>query len=503
MSRRTRIARLVTAPILVLSVVWLSLAVAVQLPARETRSVSIEPPAHLLEPAQSPPLGEAGGSLLTSSPLSGTETLSPTIYLPLTTNRWPLVTVFGVEMSQLSDADGLPNIQQARTTWVRGPRVIWSAIEPDQGTRDWSKAAGLEQRLNNARQAGLTPIVVIYSTPEWAREVPDSACGPIRQDMLPAFGDFMYDVVQRYSGYPYNVKYWEIWNEPDVPVKPGESVYGCWGNEDESDPYYGGGDYAEMLKAVYPRIKQADPQAQVLVGGLLLNCDPRVQPDNCRSSKYLEGILLNGGGNYFDGVSFHAYDYYDGALGQYSNSNWQSSWNTTGPALNAKAGFIRSILAAYGVGDKYLMNTETALLCDACTDDSTFELTKAAYLVQAYAAAIAQDLKANIWFSVLGWRNSGLLNSDLTPRPAYTAFAFARGKLEDATLVRAISEYNDISGYEFNTNNRRIWLIWSLDELSSIITLPGTPLAIYDTLGQELTLSTQLEVGVMPLFVEW
>jgi hypothetical protein len=44
-----------------------------------------------------------------------------------------------------------------------------------------------------------------------------------------------------------------------------------------SDPVtlnFGGEYYGNMLKIVYPAIKSADPQAQVLVGGLLLDCDP-------------------------------------------------------------------------------------------------------------------------------------------------------------------------------------------------------------------------------------
>lgn len=35
-------------------------------------------------------------------------------------------------------------------------------------------------------------------------------------EKLGAFGDFMYATVQKYSQPPYNVKYWEMWNEPDA-----------------------------------------------------------------------------------------------------------------------------------------------------------------------------------------------------------------------------------------------------------------------------------------------
>ena len=162
----------------------------------------------------------------------------------------------------------------------------------------------------------------------------------------------MEEAVTRYSKPPYNVKYWELGNEPDVdPANmPPNAVYGCWGNI--NDPYYGGGYYAELLKAIYPRIKVADPDAQVLIGGLLLDCDPTNPPidantglpRNCTPSRFLEGILLNGGGEFFDSVSFHAYDYYGSNLGEYSNANWHSSWNTTGPVLTAKVNYLRKLL---------------------------------------------------------------------------------------------------------------------------------------------------------------
>ena len=129
----------------------------------------------------------------------------------------------------------------------------------------------------------------------------------------------MHALVARYSVALYNIKYWELWNEPDIASSnfPGDNLFGCWG--DPNDPYYGGGYYADMLREVYPQIKAADPQGQVLVGGLLLDCDPRLGAgcekvkNNNQPSKFLEGILRKNGVPFFDGVSFHAYDYYLGS----------------------------------------------------------------------------------------------------------------------------------------------------------------------------------------------
>ncbi len=82
------------------------------------------------------------------------------------------------------------------------------------------------------------------------------------------FAAFLSEVVKRYSQPPYNVRYWEIGNEPDTPIGP-DSGFGCWGVN--GDPYFGGGAYGNMLKAVYPAIKAANPQVQVLNGSLLLD----------------------------------------------------------------------------------------------------------------------------------------------------------------------------------------------------------------------------------------
>jgi alpha-L-arabinofuranosidase len=106
----------------------------------------------------------------------------------------------------------------------------------------------------------------------------------------------MHDAVERYSAPPYNVKYWEIYNEPDAPKNTNEPpygmIYGCWGIS--GDTYFGGEAYGEMLKVVYPYIKSANSSAQVLVGGLLLDCDPRTVCTTGPGSippKFLNGIL--------------------------------------------------------------------------------------------------------------------------------------------------------------------------------------------------------------------
>jgi hypothetical protein len=433
------------------------------------------------------------------------------VYLP--SSIQPVSTrmnIWGMIMEQIVPGERLSQVIQSGTYWLRShTAVTWAAVEPVQGERNWNALKSLDEELRITSKSGMQAILSVRVTPVWAQQLEGYTCGPIKADKLSAFANFVHDLVTRYSVAPYNVKYWEIWNEADIDpsLVPPDSPFGCWG--DQSEETYGGGYYAEMLKMVYPQIKAADPQAQVLLGGLALDCDPRpgagcdLLGKSNRPSRFLEGILNNGGGAYFDGVSFHTYDYYYGKLGRYGDPGWQSAWNTTGPLLVAKTQFIKELLNQYGVPDKFLLDTELAVLCDSCSNDPVYETTKANYLVQAYVAAIAQGLGANLWYNLFGWRNSGLINPDLSPRPAYVSFQFSRTELIDVVFVQEITEFTGVKVYEFNCGDRRIWVLWSLDGDPSVISLSSPPLVAWDVLGNSIVPAISMNVDLNPLYLEW
>jgi hypothetical protein len=103
---------------------------------------------------------------------------------------------------------------------------------------------------------------------------------------------------------------------------------------------------------------------------------------------------------------------------------------------------------------------------------------------------------------VLGWRNSGLLNADLSPKPAYEAFRTGRSELEDARLFREITDYPGVKGYEFDRTDRHIWMLWSLDGADHAVSLPFTPRAVVDVMGASLPASSTITVTLGPLYVE-
>ena len=472
------------------------------------------------QPADNPPA-------LDTAPAAPTESLqaapSPasvataTLSVPTAT---PMIPEIGVSGLEIHGMDGLPLAGQAGLSWLRRNGLLWSEVEPEQGQRQWDRVAYLEGELQAYFSGGYQTILVVRSTPGWAQELPGIPCGPIAEESLQAFASFMADAVERYSQPPYNVHYYELWNEPDVDADliPGDSQYGCWGDSDDTE-YYGGGTYAEMLRVVYPQIKAADPQAQVLVGGLLMDCDPVILTEtfpgsgvynDCTPSRFLEGVLEAGGGDYFDGVSFHAYDYYQGEIGHYSNSNWHSAWDTTGPSMIAKVRYLRSLLAAYGYTGKILINTENALLCgrdgseDFCQEQA-FQDTKASYLVQSYTMARVEGLTAIIWYDLHGWRGSGLVDEGGAPLPAYEALSGQVTRLEHAAAWGRVTDglTDGVRAFLFNRVDGWVWVVWAVTDQPQAIHLSSLPQGRYLLNGASVTPAQDIQVTTAPLYLEW
>ena len=433
--------------------------------------------------------------------------------LPLISAKYaPAQSIFGVEMFEINDAAGQKQMVEAGNSWVRRNALYWVNAEAFEGEYKWWFQPRLSREIINASNHGFEMILVVRKAPDWALETPGEDFGRIRADKIEAFANFMYEAVKWYGQPPYNVKYWQIWNEPEV-VPGGQqagNINGCWG--DPNEPYYGGAYYADVLKQVYPKIKAADPEAKVVVGGILMDCNN--SPD---CPNYLEGILnhddANDGANYFDVLGFNAYDYYFDALGKYGNPNWYSKWDTSstysGPVVRAKLTYIRDLFTKYNVHGKTLINTEGALLCGNTGLEPTcltgeYELTKAYYLAQLFSTSLAEGLEANIWYSLTGWRGSGLFDAFMNPLPAYYAFNIANTELKDATFARHITEFAGLQGYEFNRQGQLIWILWAQTASGSTITLPGTPSKIIDALGIPESISgTNLNVTVKPLWIEW
>jgi len=408
---------------------------------------------------------------------------------------------FGSQMEIIS-VEALNWAVEGNNYWMRYNGLRWSDYQPNSSV-EFIPNPSLEQKLEDFSAAGMETILVIRSTPDWARIYAEYDCSPMTSEYIDEFADFMKQVVETYSAAPYNVKYYELWNEPDEyrGFVPDESKVnypiGCWG--ESSDPYYGGGYYGEMLQAVYPKIKEADPEAEVIMGGLLLPCLPGSDA-YCNMSKFFEGMLQttnDGTGNwpYFDYVNFHGYVTYDptddSVIQMEENEHW---WASSGGQVEGKLSYLRGIMDTYSV-DKPIMLTEGALADpndESDSDPTAYEQLKANYVMYLFARNIAEDIKSTIWYKLEegGWNKSGLLDENNVPLPAYTAFETISTTLDGAVFQNPLDFGNGLIGYEFLKDGHTVWLLFSTDGTTKTIERPAWAVHLYDVIRRPV-----VEVG--------
>ena len=140
------------------------------------------------------------------------------------------------------------------------------------------------------------------------------------------YANYVFKTVKTYGRW---VKFWEIWNEPDfattykTEMAPG--LPGAWWNTNPDPCEYTlhapVQHYIRMLRVSYEVIKSVDSTAFVAIGGIgfpsfldviLRQTD---NPDGGRETPQYP----NGGGAYFDVVSFHSYPHIDNSVREWSD----------------------------------------------------------------------------------------------------------------------------------------------------------------------------------------
>jgi len=229
------------------------------------------------------------------------------LFLPLILNRYDHLLnppIFGVQMyGSTTSSQFYPSLIDSGATWIRVP-ISWRSTEPlptVPSTYDWTST---DHILSAAwpEAGGLSIIANIDTNPTWAATYPH---GPIYSDALDSFAAFVQAAVERYDGDGLQdapgspvVTHWEFYNEPDNTAGHG------------GEPHWGGAgaEYAIMLSTIYTPVKTANPDAQVLLGGLAY--DWFLEDGGPFDSQFLDDVLTAGGGDYFDIMNFHIYPYF-------------------------------------------------------------------------------------------------------------------------------------------------------------------------------------------------
>ncbi len=163
-------------------------------------------------------------------------------------------------------------MQQAGVGWVRVD-FLWGDIEPEEGKFDFSKYDCIVRLL---RSKGIHILGILHYSTDWASQCGEWNCPP-KDNKL--FINYTSKVIRRYKE---QVKYWELWNEPDS--------YTYWKEQD------GLKSYCVLLKEVYASAKQIDPECKILNGGIA----------NGLSS--INKLYDNGAKDYFDILNIHFFE---------------------------------------------------------------------------------------------------------------------------------------------------------------------------------------------------
>lgn len=106
-------------------------------------------------------------------------------------------------------------------------------------------------------------------------------------NQLPVYRRYLDTCVTRYHAV---IKHWEVWNEPNFVrfwiASPNAS------------------EYLQLLRLSHYQIKNYDPQAQVILGGL---CVGNLAPFIIDREKFYQEVLTLGGGDYFEIANIHPY----------------------------------------------------------------------------------------------------------------------------------------------------------------------------------------------------
>lgn len=292
----------------------------------------------------------------------------------------------------------------------------WAYIENQPGRYSWEQT---DLILKHARNQGLRVIARMGLVPDWAR--PDPARRPTTLNYLPdnaydSFGDFVALFAARYAGVIDQII---IWNEPNLSFE--------WGYR-PADPAA----YARLLREVYPRVKAANPAAEVLLAGLAPTVEPPGSPHGLNDLLFLEAVYEAGARAFFDGVAMHTYGFTQPpeAAPGFDTLNFR------------RAELHYAVMQRYGDGDKPVYITEFGWNDHPRWTQAVRASQRAAYTVEAYQHA-AQHWpwadKLCVWalryprptFSYPD--HFTLITPDFQFKPIYYAIqAYARGWMAEA-----------------------------------------------------------------------
>ena len=307
--------------------------------------------------------------------------------------------------------------------WVREELTATRLHDAASSRYYW---APYDRVVDAERRAGLHVLGLLDYSNSWCLgdhgNVPHSAIRQVSRE----FAKYAYAVARHYRG---RVSYWQVWNEPNLPI--------FWHPSTNPD------DYARLLAAAYRAIKRANPHARVVMAGM--------------SGVDLDFILRVAARTHsFDIVSVHPYRL------------------VPEPKLLEQIQALRSLHKPIWFSE---IGWAAGVGCDLCTS----EQAQSAYLVRFYSLAAAADVQRVFWYDLRDDSHApespeahfGLLRRDLSAKPAYAAYAVLARLLRHATFDRAVAlGQGDVYALCFQVRGRSEAILWNTGSDPRPVSIP-------------------------------
>ena len=274
-------------------------------------------------------------------------------------------------------------VQQIGVKWIR-TIWRWDKLEWERGKFDF---ALLDFVVAEAWRRDIRIVPALTTPPRWASPAPqDDDEYNIYPPNMADWEAFVFHTVDHFKE---RVKYWEIWNEPNIQDR--------WNGSIE--------DYFQLQKAAFLAARRADPRSKLLMGSF-----------SGAPAYHLDALLRLGAGDYFDVLSYHPYPRKHGLK-----------------KVDYLTRRMRAVLAEHGCEDHPIWFTEIG--CKVVNAGSPEE--RAQFLADLYKHPLEGAVEKRFWFTFDIWRKRpdgmghGLINTSEDPIqlcPAYHAYGKVTGK---------------------------------------------------------------------------
>ena len=229
-------------------------------------------------------------------------------------NPYGINTFLQNEVEIAKQEKALRLISEAGIKWIR-QEFPWEDIEihgkddfedrrTDPHKSAWQK---YDTIVDLAEVHDIQIMARLSNPPAWTRALTDTVGSFAPPDRMADYGDYVEAVARRYRG---RIPAYQIWNEPNIYPEWGEYPV----NAEE---------YTALLKEGYLRVKEADPEAIVVMGALAATIELDrsrrydangwpVSPGGLSDVLFLQQMYDAGAASYFDVLAMQGYGLWSG-----------------------------------------------------------------------------------------------------------------------------------------------------------------------------------------------